>query len=184
MTTILQRDECYVRMLSLISALLINTGLAAQVVSAPVTDLLEDMVGTWQTDTVAGTSVHYACERSPEGAALICDEAISRRGGVEHAIGVYVVDSLPDRYTYFEVSSGGPPAPPMRVVITGHIWTFGGDKVGEDGSYHRTLHDYTAANGTFSWRKESSRDGVHWTIDRRGTVHRQRPLVPAADARN
>jgi hypothetical protein len=172
------------RVVLLASALLIRIPLAAQAVHAPVPDPLEDMVGTWQTDTVAGTAVHFACERSPEGRALICDETISRRGGVEHAIGVYAADSLPDRYVYFEVSGSGAPVPPMRVVIADHVWMFGGDHVAGDGSYHRTLHDYSAADGTFSWRKESSRDGMHWTVDRRGMVHRRRPLVPAAELRD
>lgn len=172
------------RIVVLASALLFSSTLAVQEPGDPHSDRLEDMVGAWQTDTVGGTSAHFTCERSPEDRALICDESISHPGGVEHVLGVYSPDSLPDRYVYIEVSARGAPLVPTRLLIADHVWIFGGDRLASDGSYHRTLHDFTAPTGTFFWRKESSRDGVHWTLERGGTGHRRRPLVPASHVRD
>lgn len=136
---------------------------------------LADLVGRWQSDTVAGTSIAYDCELAP-GPALVCEEALTRRNTVERWLGVYVPDSQPHRYAYYEIA-GGRTASPAPVTMDAHVWVFGGTTRGADGTFRRSVHDYTARNGTFIGLKESSADGVHWTVERRSVVRRKRPLV-------
>jgi len=159
------------------AATLLATALAAQTSVQPQPDPLDQLVGRWQSDTVAGASIAYHCEPSPIGPGLICHETLTRPAGVERWVGVYLPDSASQSYLYYELAGTERPTAPSRLTISHDVWTFGGTTPGPDGSYQRTVHDFSAHNGTFSWRKESSRDGVHWTPERGGIVRRKRPLV-------
>jgi hypothetical protein len=163
------------------AATLLATTLTAQTSIAPRPNPLDQLVGRWRSDTVAGTSMAYHCEPSPIGTGLICHETLSHPAGVERWVGVYLPDSASQAYLYYELAGTGRPTAPTRLTITNDVWTFGGTAPGPRGSYERTVHDFSARNGTFSWRKESSRDGVHWTLEQHGVVHRMRPLVQDSD---
>jgi hypothetical protein len=147
---------------------------------AAAQDRLEDLVGWWQSDTVAGASVQYACDRTPLARAVVCEETLMRagRGGAEQKVVVFTADSSSGWGFSYDLS--GEKAPPTRVLlrIVDHVWTFGDTAPTRDRAYHRTFYDFSTRDGTFSWREESSRDGRRWTVDRAGTAHQTRPLVP------
>lgn len=157
---------------------MVAAGLSAQATRPRGENPLADLVGRWQSDTVAGTSIAYDCELAP-GSTLVCTEGLTRAGTVQQWVGVYVPDSQPHRYRYYEIAGGA--ASPAPVTVADHIWVFGSNTRDADGLYHRSVHDYTQRNGTFLGLKETSPDGVHWTVERRSVVRRTRPLVDPDD---
>lgn len=162
------------KLLTWTAVTLFVTELGAKASTAQRVNPLGDLVGRWQSDTVAGTSIAYDCDLAP-GSTLVCTEALTRSGTVARWLGVYVPDSQAGRYLYYEIAGGT--AVPTLVTVKEHVWVFGSGKRDPDGLYHRSLHDYTAQNGTFLGLKETSADGVHWTLERRSIVRRRRPLV-------
>lgn len=161
-----------------VAAMFLAAGLGAQATATQRENPLADLVGRWQSDTVAGTSIAYNCELAP-GSTLVCTEALTRAGLVEQWLGVYVPDSQPRRFLYYEIAGGT--ASPSPVTVDDHIWIFGSDTRDADGLYHRSVHDYTSRNGTFLGLKETSTDGIRWTVERRSVVRRKRPLVDPDD---
>lgn len=160
-------------------AVVVMLGTSALRAQAPraEADPLADIVGTWQSDTVGGTSALSVCDWSPQERGVICEQTISTRGGVEHALSVFLPDST-GRYSYYGIYRSGHDASATTLEIAGHVWVYGGRARAADGLYHRTVNDFSARNGSYVWRQESSTDGVRWTVQRQGRASRRRPLVP------
>lgn len=153
-------------------ALFITKAAVAQV-PARDHDGLEDIVGTWQSDTAHGVSALSTCHRSPQQRAVICEQTISTPQGVRYAVNVFLVDSARRRYAYYGISRPGDDAPAVPLQIVGHVWTYGGLGKAEDSLYHRTVNDFSAGDA-YVWRQESSPDAVHWTVQRQGRAVRLR----------
>lgn len=141
-------------------------------------DPLSDIVGTWQSDTVGGTSALSVCDWSPLERGVVCEQIITTPGGVEHAVSVFLPDSTGRRYSYYGIYGSGHDASATTLEIRGHVWVYGGLTRAGDGLYHHTVNDFSAHNGSYVWRQESSPDGVQWTVLQEGRASRRRPLVP------
>ena len=152
--------------LTLVIALLTSDASVAQV---PMRDRdgLEDIVGTWQSDTAHGVSALSTCRRSPQQRAVICEQTITTPLGVRSAVNVFLVDSARRRYAYYGISRPGEDTPAVPLQILDHIWTYGGRGKAEDSLYHRTVNDFSV-KGAYVWRQESSPDAIHWTVQRQG----------------
>ena len=140
-------------------------------------ELLADIVGTWQSDTVGGTSARSVCDWSPLKGGVICEQTITGPAGrVTHTLNVFLPDSADHLFMYYGIVAPGEDVPATALDIHGHVWVYGGRRRGPDSLYHRTVNDFTAHDGSYVWRQESSADGVQWTVQRKGRAVRQRPL--------
>ena len=157
---------------TLVIALLVSDAIVAQV---PMRDRdgLEDIVGTWQSDTTHGVSALSTCRRSPQQRAVICEQTITTPQGVRSVVNVFLVDSARRRYAYYGISRPGEDAPAVPLQIRDHIWTYGGLGKAEDSLYHRTVNDFSGRDA-YVWRQESSPDAFHWTVQRQGRAVRVR----------
>lgn len=143
-------------------------------------DLLADIVGTWQSDTVGGRSALSVCDWSPQEHGVICEQTLTTPAGLRHALSVFLPDSTGRQFIYYGIYQPGQDAPATSLEITGHVWIYGGMSRSPDGMFYRTVNDFTAHNGSYVWRQESSHDGVQWTVGPEGRAVRKRPLVPQA----
>lgn len=153
-----------------LGAVLIGEPLWAQDV-ARASRQLEDIIGTWHSDTVGGVSAVSVCGWSPQGRSVICEQTITTPAGVRSALNVFSVDSARQRFVYYGIARPGAEVRPTPLTIADHLWIYGGG-LGEDSLYHRTVNDFSGGGGFYVWRQESSRDGVHWTTQRQGAVKR------------
>ncbi len=141
---------------------------------APDPAALDAIVGTWQSDTVGGAWALSACARSPQGTAVVCEQTITLPDGVHHAVNVFTVDSAAGRYAYYGITRPGAPVRAVPLAIAGRVWTYGGLEPAPDSVYYRTVNDFSGGPGGYTWRAESSRDGVHWTVQAHGRETRAR----------
>ena len=146
--------------------------LAPVPVHSPDRVALNDIVGTWQSDTVGGTSARSVCAASPGGMAVICEQRIFSPTGARTAVNIFMVDSAANRYAYYGINQVGTPIRPAELAISDHIWIYGGNPKGADGKYSRTVNDFSAGTW-YVWRVETSADGVNWTTVRQGRAVRQ-----------
>lgn len=121
---------------------------------------LRDIIGTWQSDTVNGTSARSACAASPDGDSVICDQVITSPGAVLHAMSFFVPDTA-GAFVFYNLPAPGATMRPVRLAVAGHVWTYGGTERSGDGRYYRTLNIF-GAGSSYTWRQESSADGVTW----------------------
>ena len=136
---------------------------------------LADIVGTWQSDTVGGTSARSVCDWSPAQGGVICEQTITGPvGRVTHALNVFLPDAADHLFMYYGIVEPGEDVPATALDIHGHVWVYGGRRRGPDGLYHRTVNDFTAHDGSYVWRQESSPDGARWTVQRKGRAVRER----------
>jgi len=143
-------------------------------VSNAASEPLADIVGTWQSDTVGGTTARSVCVWSPQGRGVICEQAITTPGGIRHTLNAFVADSGNQNFFYYGISQPGEDVPATFLEIRGHVWVYGGRRKASDGLYHHTINDFTAMNGSYVWRQEFSRDGIQWTVQRQGRAVKQR----------
>ena len=147
---------------------------AQSAASGPDPAALDAIVGTWQSDTVGGAWALSTCARSPQGGAVICEQTITTPGGVRHAVNVFAVDSAAGRYAYYGIVQPGAPVRPVPLAIAGRVWTYGGLEPAPDSLYHRTINDFSGGPGGYTWRAESSRDGLNWVVQVQGRATRRR----------
>jgi len=165
-------SEYSIRLLILASLLFQQrAGAQAPASTRPNTRALDDILGVWQSDTVGGTSARTTCARSPQGAAVVCEQRIMAPDGEHRALNFFLVDSASKGYLYYGLPQPGLPMTPTELTIANHVWTYGGLIPQRDSTYYRTLNDFSATNA-YVWRQEKSRDGVHWTVMREGRVTR------------
>lgn len=148
-----------------------NAGVACRrssIVPAFSATALSDIVGEWQSDTVGGNSARSTCSRSPQGAAVICEQTIATEQGTRHAVNVYASDDAGGHY-YYGIAEPGEAITATRLEITAHVWVYGGAVAAANGMYYRTVNDFSPM-GRYTWRTESSPDRVHWTITRQGSA--------------
>jgi hypothetical protein len=141
--------------------------LAALTAAAPLAgqssaDRLAPIVGTWQSDTVNGIAARSDCRWSATGGAVLCEQEISTPNGPHHALDLFVPDSTPGRATLYVVNAAGDTLRPVPIAITGATWTYGGTAPGTDGTWWRTINDFSAT-ASYTWRAEKSTDGKAWT---------------------
>lgn len=134
---------------------------------------LDAIVGTWQSDTTDGISARSVCAPSPSGSAVVCEQRIATPRGEQRAVNVFVVDSAHARIAYFGITEPGAGVRPAPVTIVGRVWTYGGLVQQDDGMFYRTINDFSRWD-KYTWRQESSRDGVTWLVGQRGRVRRVR----------
>lgn len=157
----------------LAAALAPLVGATSPTTRAPDRAALDDIVGTWLSDTTDGIWARSSCAPSPQSAAVVCEQTIMTPAGVRHAVNLFLVDSAAGRYVYYGVTEPGKTIQPTRLVIENHVWTYGGDQKAPDGIYYRTVNDFTARD-SYTWRLETSRDGARWTAGRHGRSVRSR----------
>lgn len=133
------------------------------------TRALGAIVGEWQSDTIAGTSARSRCAWSPQGSAVICEQTITTPGGVRHAVNVFATDPATGEHFYYGIVQPGEAIAPTPLDVVDRVWTYGGRVPAPNGTYVRTINDFTAV-GRYSWRTESSADRVHWTVIRYGNA--------------
>ncbi len=131
------------------------------------------LAGTWQSDTVNGVSALSRCGWTPAGGALVCEQTITMPDGERHALNFFMPDSSGRRYVFYVLQRPGDPLRPVPLTINGRIWVYGGLEAGPDGTWHRTVNDFTAGS-TYTWRQESSSDGTHWIAGTQGRARRIR----------
>ena len=147
-----------------------NAGAQTPASARPSSRALDDILGVWQSDTVGGMSARTTCARSPQGAAVVCEQRIMAPDGEHRALNFFLVDSASNAYLYYGLPQPGLPMMPTALTIANHVWTYGGQRQ-RDSSYYRTLNDFSAGNA-YVWRQEKSRDGVHWSVMVQGRVVR------------
>ncbi|HVX40257.1 MAG TPA: hypothetical protein VHB25_11850 [Gemmatimonadaceae bacterium] len=134
---------------------------------------LDDIVGTWQSDTTGGTSALSSCAWTPRHLAVVCDQRISMPDGTTRAV-TNVFASRPDGgYVLYGITAPGAPLTPVPLAIENHRWVYGGTAPDDRDVRHRTVNDFTAGD-TYVWRAESSTDGEHWTASAHGRSTRVR----------
>lgn len=143
----------------------------ARISPPPGVDALADIVGTWQSDTTNGTSALSACAWTPQRAGVVCDQTISTPNGVQHATDLFTFDRGAGRYVFYVLGRPGDAMSPVALAIDRHVWTYGGRERNANGVYTRTVNDFTQS-GAYTWRVESSSDGVHWTEGLHGRSRR------------
>lgn len=155
-----------------IVALLLSLGKATAQEESGVR-ALNDIVGTWQSDTVNGTSALSRCEWTPARLAVLCEQEIHTRNGLRHAENLFTYDPQSSRYFFYVLSLPGDSIAPIPLEINNHVWTYGGKAAGPDGRTRRTVNEFSAAD-EYLWRQELSADGSNWTIQSRGRARRVR----------
>lgn len=133
---------------------------------------LQPIVGTWKSDA-GGVSAVSACAWTPQHLAVVCDQTIATPQGVRHATNLYTYDSTQNRYVYYGVNAAGQVVNPVPLAIDGNVWTYGG-QAGPDGVIYRTINDFSAGS-SYTWERQSSRDGKTWTRLAGGTSERVAP---------
>ncbi|HKW02736.1 MAG TPA: serine hydrolase domain-containing protein [Vicinamibacterales bacterium] len=128
----------------------------------PGANALGAIVGTWQSDVTNGTSARSACAWTPQHAAVVCDQTVTTPQGVQHATNLYSYDPASGRYVYYGLNRVGDVVNPVPLTIEGAIWTYGGQSAGPDGVTYRTINDFSAGT-SYTWKRQSTRDGTTWT---------------------
>ena len=162
-----------IRLASLAAALAPLVGARPLAVASPGRAALDDIVGTWVSDTTGGIWARSTCAATPQGGAVVCEQTIMMPAGVRHAVNLFMVDSTDGRYVYYGVNQPGQTVQPTPLAIANHVWIYGGTVKAPDGTYYRTVNDFTARD-SYTWRAESSRDGMQWTAGPHGRSVRQR----------
>jgi hypothetical protein len=155
-----------------IAALLLSVGTARAQEESGVR-ALNDIVGTWQSDTVNGTSALSRCEWTPARLAVLCEQEIHARNGLRHVENLFTYDPQSSRYFFYGLPQPGDSMAPISLEIKNHVWVYGGQAAGSDGVTRRTVNEFSAAD-EYVWRRESSADGRSWTIVSRGRARRVR----------
>ena len=131
------------------------------------TAALGALAGTWQSDTVNGVSARSQCDWTAAHGALACEQTVTTPQGRRHALDLFAFDSASGKYVFYLLLAPGDTMRPTPLGISGPIWTYGGTAPGKDGKWYRTINDFTATSA-YTWRQESSADGVHWTVGQGG----------------
>ena len=121
------------------------------------------IVGRWQSDTTGGTSALSDCAWTPQHAAVICEQIITSPTGVRRALDLYTYDSTSNRFAFYVLGRPGESMQPIDFAVDGTTWTYGGRVRAPNGSYNRTINDFSASD-SYTWRAETSSDGEHWTV--------------------
>jgi hypothetical protein len=119
------------------------------------------IVGVWQSNVVDGHSARSNCAWSPDGNAVICEQAITSPQGVQHALNFFTRDPRNDRFVFYVLGNPGDTIRPVRLTIDGAVWTYGGEAPGPDGKTWRTINDFSKP-GEYTWKAEMSADGTVW----------------------
>ena len=125
-------------------------------------DALSDIVATWQSDTTGGVSALSQCTWTPARLSVICEQRITTPAGTESAENFFTFDQLSRRYYFYGLRRPGEAMHPVPLEIANHVWIYGGGEKDEKGVYWRTVNDFSGGR-EYTWRRESSTDGQHWT---------------------
>ena len=134
-------------------------------------EALQAIVGTWQSDTVSGTSALSTCAWTPVHSAVVCEQTSTMPAGVRHSLSLFTFDPLDRKYLFYALGKPGDPMHPVPLAISGRIWIYGGLTAGPDSTRYRTVNDFSAT-GTYLWRQESSKDGEKWVAGIHGQSRR------------
>jgi hypothetical protein len=142
-------------------ALVVTLAAPSAVVAQRSPSRLAPIVGTWQSDTVNGISARSECTLSADGSAVLCDQLVSTPTGIHHVLDLFTADSAPGRAVLYVVNQPGDTLRPLPITIAGPIWTYGGTAPAKDGTWWRTINDFSATD-SYTWRAEKSTDGKVW----------------------
>jgi hypothetical protein len=151
----------------------VGLAVAGRAASAPGVDALQDIVGTWQSDTTNGTSALSSCAWTAQHGAVLCEQSIKTPGGPRHALSLFTFDSSAGRFVFYVLGQPGDPMRPVPLTIDRHIWIYGGQTKDGNGGFSRTVNDFNSKD-SYSWRLESSTDGERWTPGIHGMSRRVR----------
>lgn len=136
-------------------------------------EALTAIVGVWQSDTTNGTSAISNCVWTPERGAVLCEQRLTTPDGEHRALDLFTFDPAGSRYALYVISRPGEAASPVALSIDGSTWVYGGKEPNPDGTYYRTVNDFSKP-GSYTWRQESSRDGKMWSAGAHGNSKRLR----------
>ena len=139
--------------------------------AAPDVGLLGDIVGVWQSDTTNGASALSSCAWTPQHGAVLCEQTISTPAGIRHALNLFTFEPVAGRFVFYVLGQPGDAMRPVPLAIDRHMWTYGGKTRDANGTFSRTVNDFTAKD-SYTWRLESSTDGEHWTSGIHGMSRR------------
>jgi len=141
---------------------------------APGAEPLGAIVGVWQSDATQGISARSTCDWSPQGTAVICDQAITTVAGVQHVLNFFTHNSKTGAFVFYIVPNPGDTLTPVPLGINGLIWTYGGLSPAPNGKWFRTINDFSKKD-EYSWRLETSDDGTSWRTANGGRSQRVLP---------
>jgi hypothetical protein len=140
---------------------------------APGAEPLGAIVGEWQSDATQGVSARSGCDWSPQGTAVICDQAVTTMAGVQHVLNFFA-RAKNGSFVFYVVPNPGDTLRPVPLTINGPIWTYGGMSAGPNGQWFRTINDFSKRD-EYSWRLETSDDGKSWRTTNGGRSQRVLP---------
>jgi hypothetical protein len=132
---------------------------------------LSAIVGVWQSNVVEGRSARSNCAWSPDGGAVICEQAITSPEGVQHALNFFTRDPRSGRFVFYVIGNPGDTIRPVPLTIDGAVWTYGGQTAGPNGQTWRTINDFSKS-GEYTWKAQKSTDGKTWTTTAQGRSER------------
>jgi hypothetical protein len=103
----------------------------------------------------------------------VCEQTIATPNGPRHALNVFTFDPRAVKFFFYVLGQPGDAMRPVPLAIDKHIWTYGGQTRDANGSYSRTVNDFTAKD-SYSWRAATSPDGERWTAGAHGRSRRIR----------
>lgn len=136
---------------------------------------LDAIVGTWQSDTVGGVSARSTCAWTPARLSVLCEQTITTPTGTDRIENFYTFNPAAGRYYFYGPLRPGEPMVPVPLIIADHLWIYADNRRDGHGLAWRTVNDFSKPE-TYSWRRESSPDGQHWTVVGHGQSRRVKGL--------
>ena len=132
---------------------------------------LSAIVGVWQSNAVNGVSARSNCAWSPDGAAVICEQAVTTPQGVQHALNFFMPDPRSGGFAFYVLNNPGDTIRPVPLTIDGAVWTYGGQHADPNGQTWRTINDFSKP-GEYTWKAQVSADGKIWKTNAEGRSER------------
>jgi hypothetical protein len=152
-----------------------GSGLALAHGASPASDdraaQLAPLVGTWQSDTTQGISARSSCTWTPTRQAVACEQVVTLPSGPQRGFSLYLPAAAGPDFVFYGIPNPGARIEPTRLTIAGSTWTYGGASAAPDGRWYRTINEFPGGD-RYTWRAESSTDGVTWTTTMQGANRR------------
>jgi hypothetical protein len=158
---------------AVVACVLSGVGHAQTQATRATVEALSDIVGTWQSDTTNGTSALSTCAWTPQHGAVICEQTLTTPNGVHRALNMFTFEPAAGKFFFYVLGQPGDEMRAVSLAIERHVWIYGGQTRGPNGSYSRTVNDFTAKD-SYSWQVETSSDGERWTPGLHGKSMRVR----------
>ena len=138
-------------------------------------DVAKRYGGTWELTLASakGTApprsqtIRNQCRR--DGEFSVCRQVVD---GQPAALLVFVPDPKTHGFLTFPILPGAKSAQALKLIIAGNVWTYPWEETDHGvRSYYRVINRFVSADA-IEYRRESSNDGLHWTLVETGTERR------------